>query len=281
MASLKKNHNFVCALIVATFALTAGAAGNSPQPTPASDKVTTAAPAPVAAPQPAVLAEEKAPEMAKETPPATPILKLDSEEQKRAYASGVGLAHYIEDQIAEQKELHITLDKDILISGMMDAFNHQEKMSNSDVQLTLTVFDEQIKVLKAAENQKRLEKNEAFVANFAQQDGVKKSQKGFYYLVETNGEGGVISDNSTVTVHYKGTLIDGSVINEPSVQNASQIFQVKEMMPAMRDTIKLLHKGGKLQVVIPPALVENTVKLSPPVPVNSALIYTLEVNDIN
>ncbi|WP_425591296.1 FKBP-type peptidyl-prolyl cis-trans isomerase N-terminal domain-containing protein [Buttiauxella agrestis] len=62
------------------------------------------------------------------------------------------MAKYIEDQIAEQKLLHMTLDKDILLAGMMDAFNHQQKMSDNEVRDTLSVFDEQVKVLTAAEN---------------------------------------------------------------------------------------------------------------------------------
>lgn len=275
MFSLKKNPRLLYALIAASFALSAGAA-EKPS-VPAAPVVATAAPAPVVEENVAEVAQEKA----KEAAPKPPVMALDSEEQKRAYASGVGLAHYIENQITEQKDLHITLNKDILIAGMMDAFNHQQKMDDSEVQQTLEVFDEQVKILKAAESDKRLVQNKTYVANFSQREGVKKSQKGFYYLVEEKGEGNGISDNSMVAVQYKGTLIDGTVVDEPSVQNSNQILRVKDMMPAMRDTIKLLRKGGKLQIVIPPTLVESTVKLPHPVAANSTLLYTLEVNDIN
>ncbi|MFP2516958.1 FKBP-type peptidyl-prolyl cis-trans isomerase N-terminal domain-containing protein [Buttiauxella agrestis] len=204
-------------------------------------------------------------------------LKLDSEEQKRAYASGVGLAHYIEDQIAEQKLLHITLDKDILLAGMMDTFNHEEKMSDNMVRTTLSVFNEQIKILTAAENEKRLAVSKMYITDFSQRDGAKKSLKGFYYLIENKGEGSAITDNSTVAIRYKGTLIDGTIIDEPSAQNVNQIFHVKDMMPALRDTIKVLRKGGKIQVVIPPSLAQDTIRLAHPIPTNSLLIYSMEV----
>ncbi|MCS3601925.1 FKBP-type peptidyl-prolyl cis-trans isomerase FkpA [Buttiauxella sp. BIGb0471] len=224
------------------------------------------------------VSEETPTEAAKES---APVFKLDSEEQKRAYASGVGMAKNIEDQIAAQKLLHITLDKDILVAGMMDAFNHQQKMSDNDVHNTLSVFDEQIKVLTAAQNDKRLATSNTYIANFSQREGAKKSQKGFYYIVESKGEGSNITDDSTVAIRFKGTLIDGTVVDEPSVQNANQIFRVKNMMPALRDTVKLLHAGGKIQVLIPPSLVEGTVRLEHPVPVNSLLIYSMEVVDVN
>lgn len=223
------------------------------------------------------VSEEKPAEAAKES---APVFKLDSEEQKRAYASGVGMAKYIEDQIAEQKLLHMTLDKDILLAGMMDAFNHQQKMSDNEVRDTLSVFDEQVKVLTAAENDKRLVTSNTYITNFSQREGAKKSQKGFYYIVESDGEGSNITDNSTVAIRFKGTLIDGTVVDEPSVQNANQIFRVKNMMPALRDTVKLLHAGGKIQVLIPPSLVEDTVRLEHPVPVNSLLIYSMEIVDV-
>ena len=140
------------------------------------------------------VSEEKPAEAAKES---APVFKLDSEEQKRAYASGVGMAKYIEDQIAEQKLLHMTLDKDILLAGMMDAFNHQQKMSDNEVRDTLSVFDEQVKVLTAAENDKRLVTSNTYITNFSQREGAKKSQKGFYYIVESDGEGSNITDKST------------------------------------------------------------------------------------
>lgn len=117
-------------------------------------------------------------------------------------------------------------------------------------------------------------------ATFSQREGAKKSQKGFYYIVESDGEGSNITDNSTVAIRFKGTLIDGTVVDEPSVQNANQIFRVKNMMPALRDTVKLLHAGGKIQVLIPPSLVEDTVRLEHPVPVNSLLIYSMEIVDV-
>ncbi|MFJ3458553.1 FKBP-type peptidyl-prolyl cis-trans isomerase N-terminal domain-containing protein [Scandinavium goeteborgense] len=208
-------------------------------------------------------------------------LSLDSEEQKRAYAAGVALAHYIDDQIAQQKLLHITLNRDILLSGIMDTFLHQEKMSDSDIHDTLTAFDEQLKILTRGEDEKRLIASKAYVDEFSRQEGVKKSQKGLYYRIENKGEGAVINDKSVVAIRFRGSLIDGTIINQPKEENTNQIFRVENMMPALRDTIKVLHKGGKIQIVIPAPLVQNLTHLVSPIPANSALIYTLTVIDVN
>lgn len=210
-----------------------------------------------------------------------PVINPDSEEQKRAYASGVRIANDIVKQLAQQKAMHITLDKNLLIAGMMDAFHHQEKMSESDINLTLSVFDEQLKVLTLAEDDKRQKANLAYVENFSESENVKKSPKGYYYLIEEKGEGVDIGDNTLVAVRFKVTLIDGTVIDQPAVENANQIMRVKNMMPALRDTIKTLHKGASIQIVIPPSLVQNAVTQRQNIPENSALIYTLNVVDVD
>lgn len=232
-------------------------------------------------PPPAAPVVEKSSDEKVAKPVVQSSLALDSEEQKRAYASGVALAHYIEDQVAQQKALHITLNKDILISGMMDTFNHQGKMSDGDVNATLSVFDEQLKVLLAAEGNKRLAENNAFLADYAQQNGVRKSLKGFYYRIEDKGEGREINDSTQVAVRYHGALIDGTVVDQLATQNANQIFRVEDMIPALRDTIKVLHKGGRIEVVIPPSLVPKNLRLAHPVPENAVLIYTMDVIDVH
>ncbi|WP_191907129.1 FKBP-type peptidyl-prolyl cis-trans isomerase N-terminal domain-containing protein [Erwinia billingiae] len=234
-----------------------------------------------------VHAAEEAPDVDKPTEvkvtqaPQPAVINPDSEEQKRAYASGIRIANDIVKQLAQQKAMHITLDKNLLIAGMMDAFHHQEKMSESDINLTLSVFDEQLKVLTLAEDDKRQKANLAYVENFSESENVKKSPKGYYYLIEEKGEGADIGDNTLVAVRFKVTLIDGTVIDQPVVENANQIMRVKKMMPALRDTIKTLHKGARILIVIPPSLVQNALPQGQPVPENSALIYTLNVVDVD
>lgn len=46
-------------------------------------------------------------------------------------------------------------------------------------------------------------------------------------------------------INYKGTLVDGTVIDGPQVDNAYQIFRISEMPPVLRDSVKLIRKGGR------------------------------------
>lgn len=248
------------------------------QPAAPADAVTTlplthATAEPEPEPEPV---KEPAAEVAPE--PEKVAFSLNSEEQKRAYASGVAMAKYIEAQIVEQKALHITLDKDILLAGITDTFNQREKMSPQDVQATLTAFDEQVKILTQAATAKEQGAEKAFIEEFAKRPGVKKTAKGLYYLVENKGEGAVIKDTNQVEVTYKGELLDGTMVDGPQIDNANQIFRVADMPPVLRDAVKLVRRGGKVTIVIPPAAVGKNSEEGKP---KSVVIYTVSVVNVN
>lgn len=209
-----------------------------------------------------------------------PAYMLDSEEQKRAYASGVMLAHFIEEQLANQNNLHITLNKNILLAGIADTFSHQLKMSDDDIRLTMSVFDEQVKVLTQAQNAKKQAEDNAYVAAFTKRAGVKKTQQGLLYLIDNKGEGQVLKDRDTIQITYKGTLVDGTVVDGPQIDNAYQIFRVSEMPPVLRDSVKLIRKGGQITVVIPPSTLEKMKDEKEVLPLNTVVIYTINLMDV-
>lgn len=286
----------------------------APAPAPAVDPEPVPAPAPVPAPEqtpepvatqaPAVEATlptapaditPPAPEPAKNIIPEevtaesinaagiapAPAQMPDSEEQKRAYASGVMLAHFIEEQLANQKSLHITLNKNILLAGIADTFAHQGKMTDEDIRATMSAFDEQVKVLTQAQNEKKQAEDKAYVDAFAKREGVKKARQGLLYFIDNKGEGAALKDTDTVQVNYQGVLVDGTVVDAPKIDNANEIFRVATMPPVLRDSVKLIRKGGQITVVIPPATLEKAKDARGESPLNNVVIYTISVVDVN
>ncbi|KEY56596.1 FKBP-type peptidyl-prolyl cis-trans isomerase N-terminal domain-containing protein [Serratia sp. DD3] len=212
------------------------------------------------------------------TPTVAKEFKLDSEEQKRAYASGIALGHYIEAQIAQQKELHITLDKNIMLAGVADAFNNQEKMSEKEVRDTLLILDEQINVLAEDKNNKRIAADKTWMEQFAQREGVKKNKQGLLYLIINKGSGPALQSTDVVELSFKGTLIDGTVVDGPKVDNSYQVFKVDNIPPLLRDSVKLIRKGGEIQVAIPPSAIKVPDGSKKP---EFVVIYTISVIDVN
>lgn len=212
------------------------------------------------------------------TPTETKEFKLDSEEQKRAYASGIALGHYIEAQIAQQKELHITLDKNIMLAGVADAFNKQEKMNEKEVRDTLLVLEEQINVLTEDKNNKRIAADKTWMEQFAKREGVKKTKQGLLYLIINKGSGPALQSTDIVELSFKGTLVDGTVVDGPKVDNAYQVFKVDNIPPLLRDSVKLIRKGGEIQIAIPPSAIKVPDGSKKP---EFVVIYTISVIDVN
>ncbi|MCK6964560.1 FKBP-type peptidyl-prolyl cis-trans isomerase N-terminal domain-containing protein [Enterobacter bugandensis] len=212
---------------------------------------------------------------------AAPAHMLDSEEQKRAYASGVMLAHFFEEQLDNQKSLHITLNKNILLAGIADTFAHQVKMSDEEIKATMFALDEQVKVLTQVQNEKKQAQDKAYVDAFAKREGVKKTKQGLLYLIDHKGDGAALKDTDTVQVYYKGTLVDGTIVDGPKVNNATEFFRVANMPPVLRDSVKRIRKGGQITVVIPPATLKKNKDANGESPLNTVVIYNISVVDVN
>ena len=81
-------------------------------------------------------------------------------------------------------------------------------------------------------------------------------------------------------ITYKGTLVDGAVFDGPQIDNAYQIFRVSEMPPVLRDSVKLIRKGGQITVVIPPSTLEKMKDEKEVLPLNTVVIYTINLMDV-
>lgn len=73
---------------------------------------------------------------------------------------------------------------------------------------------------------------------------------GLYYIIEEPGTGGSPNQNSTVTVRYKGYLLDGTVFDETTGTNTAT-FGLAGLIPGWQEGIPLLQKGGKGKFFVP------------------------------
>ncbi|GKX59305.1 FKBP-type peptidyl-prolyl cis-trans isomerase [Leminorella grimontii] len=203
---------------------------------------------------------------------------LNSEEQRRAYASGVTLARYLQENMAHQRKLHITLDPNIVLAGIVDTFGNDIKMDDNAVRQTMAVFDEQVNVLNKAKAEQEAvrerEMGQAFWSDFERQDGVKKSRSGLLYRIDKKSSGAAISDSDIVEVELTGTLVNGTVF-EKTVNPIR--LKVSDVIPALRSAIKLAGRGGEARVVIPPEQGYGAKGAQPGIPPYATLIFDIKV----
>ncbi|WP_025122334.1 MULTISPECIES: FKBP-type peptidyl-prolyl cis-trans isomerase [unclassified Serratia (in: enterobacteria)] len=266
---------FKVTLLATTMALALNAtqvmAEDAAKPADAATVTTTGEVAPAAAAEAAKPAEA----------PSTG--KFKSDDEQAAYALGASLGRYMENSLKEQEKLGIKLDKDQLIAGVQDAFANQSKLNDSDIEKTLQGFEARVKASAQAKMEQDAKENEAkgakYAETFAKEKGAKKTESGLLYKVEKEGTGEAPKDSDTVVVNYKGTLTDGTVFDNSYDRGEPLSFRLDGVIPGWTEGLKHIKKGGKIKLVIPPALAygKNGV---PGIPANSTLVFDVELLDV-
>ncbi|HAR9402698.1 TPA: FKBP-type peptidyl-prolyl cis-trans isomerase, partial [Salmonella enterica] len=122
-------------------------------------------------------------------------------------------------------------------------------------------------------------KGKTFRDAFAKEKGVKTSSTGLLYKVEKEGTGEAPKDSDTVVVNYKGTLIDGKEFDNSYTRGEPLSFRLDGVIPGWTEGLKNIKKGGKIKLVIPPALAYGKTGV-PGIPANSTLVFDVELLDI-
>lgn len=98
---------------------------------------------------------------------------------------------------------------------------------------------------------------------------------GLHYIITAPGNGGSPDISSTVTVKYKGYLLDGSVFDETS-GSSSATFPLSNLIEGWQEGIPLLKTGGKGTFFIPSYLGYGPSRVGT-IPANSVLIFEIEL----
>lgn len=100
---------------------------------------------------------------------------------------------------------------------------------------------------------------------------------GIYYVITQEGSGDHPNLQSTVTVKYKGNLLDGTVFDQ-TVGAETATFQLTGLIAGWQQAIPLLKKGGKGTFLIPSYLCYGPSGVGP-IPPNSPLAFDIELVD--
>lgn len=209
--------------------------------------------------------------------------KFKNDDERSAYALGASLGRYMENSLKEQEKLGVKLDKNLLLSGVQDAFSDKGKLNDAEIEKTLQDFEARVKAAAQAKMEKDAKENEGkgakYAASFAKEKGVKKTASGLLYRIDKQGTGEAPKESDTVVVNYRGTLIDGTVFDNSYDRGEPLSFRLDGVIPGWTEGLKLLKKGGKMKLVIPPSLAYGKASV-PGIPVNSTLVFEVELLDV-
>lgn len=118
---------------------------------------------------------------------------------------------------------------------------------------------------------------EAFLAENAKKDGIITTASGLQYQILTEGEGPSPSATTSVTVHYKGTTLDGKEFDSSYSRNAPATFPLNRVIAGWTEGLQLMNVGAKYRFYIPSDLAYGTRGAGGDIPPNAALIFDVEL----
>lgn len=100
-------------------------------------------------------------------------------------------------------------------------------------------------------SQTALEKGQAFLQENAKKDEVKTTPSGLQYKVLTEGTGKSPKATDTVTVNYRGSLLDGTEFDSSYKRGEPISFPLNRVIPGWTEGVQLMKEGAKYQFYIP------------------------------
>ena len=133
---------------------------------------------------------------------------------------------------------------------------------------------------RAARESKELEAQEALLNSASA--GFDKTNSGLRYKIIQQGEGKQATKGATVSVHYKGQLLDGTVFDSSYKRKQPIDFKigVGQVIAGWDEGIQLLKVGDKARMVIPSDLAYGSRGAGGVIPPNAPLIFDVELVDV-
>jgi len=119
-----------------------------------------------------------------------------------------------------------------------------------------------------------------FLANNASKDGVVTTDSGLQYKILTDAEGAKPSKTSNVTVHYKGTTLDGAEFDSSYSRNAPATFPLNRVIGGWTEGVQLMSVGAKYRFFIPSDLAYGAQGAGGSIGPHATLIFDVELLEI-
>jgi FKBP-type peptidyl-prolyl cis-trans isomerase FklB len=205
-----------------------------------------------------------------------PSLKTDNE--KVSYSIGLDIG-------ANFKRQSVELDSKALAAGIADGLSGAKPaLSEDEIRKVLADFQTQMRDRAVAASQKAADENkkkgEAFLAGNKKQKGVVVLPSGLQYKVVKEGKGAKPKATDTVSVHYRGTLVDGTEFDSSIKRGEPAEFPVNQVIKGWTEALQLMPVGSKWELAIPSDLAYGAQGAGAEIGPNSTLVFEVELLEI-
>ena len=195
-----------------------------------------------------------------------------NELEKVSYSIGINVATSIKSEGLD------SINSFYISKGFQDVFENKDLAIN--IEESNKIIGEYFNKKQDAKNQRLAIDSKIFLEQNKQKDGVMTTESGLQYLILSEGRGNNPTLNDNVTVHYHGTLIDGTIFDSSVDRKQPATFPLNGVIPGWQEALQMMSVGSKWKIFIPSELAYGESGAGAIGP-NSTLIFEVELLSIN
>ncbi len=205
---------------------------------------------------------------------------LETDDEIASYGFGLDIGLSLEPTVNH-------LDRDALLRGLLDALDgvdpaiSQAELAEVTQRVGTLIREEQAAEFEAMTETNRVA-GEEFLAENATKEGVTVTASGLQYEVLLAGEadGAMATPVNQVTIHYRGTLIDGTEFDSSSSRGEPATFGVTQVIPGFSEALQLMAVGSHYLFYLPSDIAYGPQGSGAVIGPNAALIFEIELIEI-
>jgi len=195
---------------------------------------------------------------------------LGTEKQKLSYAFGIQIGQ-------DMKRNGMDIDTASIAMAIDDVMAGKPKLTMEEVQTMFSDYQQREMAKRELAAQANKAEGEAFLEANKGKNGVTVLPSGLQYKVITAGTGKQPTVDSTVSVHYRGTLLNGTEFDSSHKRGAPVTFPVNGVIKGWTEALLLMKEGAKWQLFIPSDLAYGTRGAGADIGPNSVLTFDVEL----
>jgi len=205
--------------------------------------------------------------------------ELEGDMERLSYTVGMDIGNSLSEQGLE-------LDLDLLVEAIRASYSGEETRLTQEEALAerdrfMQQRQQELEQERSQDAERNLEEGQAFLAENRDREGVTETESGLQYRVIEEGEGASPAATDQVTVHYRGTLLNGTEFDSSYARGEPATFALNQVIPGWTEGVQLMSEGGKYEFFIPADLAYGAQGRPGPIGPNSTLIFEVELISVN
>lgn len=204
---------------------------------------------------------------------------MKSTREKVSYCIGLETGKNLKRQFSD-------MDQSLLQKGFQDGVTDgTPELTPEEIQSIMQALRQQIeqqqKLYLAKMTEQNRQEGEAFLEENKQKDGVKVLKSGLQYKVIHSGTGPKPTITDVVSVHYRGSFINGAIFDSSYERGKPQVFPVNRVIPGWSEALQQMQVGDRWQIVVPHYLAYGEAGFGNEIGPCTTLVFEMELLGIN